>query len=290
MQGFLAQKTNFPVEIVIGEDCSTDRTREILLDYTQKHPNLFRLLLREPNMGAIQNFVDTIKSCRGKYIALCEGDDYWTDPNKLQKQVDFLEKHPECTSCFHDVRYRYNDGEQNSSPYKHKEIKDIYSIEDLLAKNVWTKTCSCVFKNGLINDEIDRLSNLSIGDWPLFVLLADKGKIGYIHEEMAVYRIHSNSTFSTIDFQTHYNAIIESRYFVDKLLNNKYHELIMPEIFRFKFDLSKKYFSTGDNENSKKSLLSCIKLIRYHNKIRLSEIVKLFLKVFFLPDKQIIKQ
>lgn len=87
----IMQKTNFDYEIVIGEDCSTDRTREIVLEYKAKHPDKFKLLLQEKNVGMMQNFIVTLKTCNGKYIALLEGDDYWTDPLKLQKQVDFLQ-------------------------------------------------------------------------------------------------------------------------------------------------------------------------------------------------------
>ena len=102
--GVLMQKVDFPYEIVIGEDCSTDRTREILLDYKRQYPDKIRLLLNEKNMGRRYNARNTLFSCTGDYIANLDGDDYWTDERKLQKQINFFSKHPDCTICFHNVK------------------------------------------------------------------------------------------------------------------------------------------------------------------------------------------
>ena len=101
IEGVLMQKTTFPYELVIGEDCSTDGTREIVLDYAQKYPEIIRVITSESNVGAFENEKRAYFACRGKYIAICEGDDYWTDPDKLQKQVDFLEEHPDYSMCCH---------------------------------------------------------------------------------------------------------------------------------------------------------------------------------------------
>ena len=96
IEGVLMQETDFPIELVIGEDCSTDRTREIVLEYQEKHPDLIRVITSDKNVGAHKNSWRTENSCRGKYIAFCEGDDYWHHSRKLQMQVDYLESHPEC--------------------------------------------------------------------------------------------------------------------------------------------------------------------------------------------------
>ena len=96
IEGVLQQKTTFPFELVIGEDCSTDNTREIVSEYHKKHPDIFRVIASDKNIGATRNSLRTLKACQGKYIAYCEGDDYWHHPYKLQKQVDYLESHQEC--------------------------------------------------------------------------------------------------------------------------------------------------------------------------------------------------
>ena len=95
------QQVNFPMEFIIAEDCSTDGTRAICEEYAKKYPDLIRLITSETNVGVNPNELRAMKAARGKYIAYCEGDDYWTDPLKLQKQVDFLETHPDYSVCFH---------------------------------------------------------------------------------------------------------------------------------------------------------------------------------------------
>lgn len=102
IEGVLMQQVNFPMEFIIAEDCSTDGTRAICEEYAQKYPDLIRLITSETNVGANPNELRAMKAAKGKYIAYCEGDDYWTDPLKLQKQVDFLESHPDYSVCFHN--------------------------------------------------------------------------------------------------------------------------------------------------------------------------------------------
>ena len=103
LEGILMQRTDFPFEAVVGEDCSTDRTREIVLAYAEKYPDKIRVITSEKNVGAVQNVQRVRRACRGKYLAFCEGDDYWIDPLKLQKQVNLLEAHPDITLCFHNA-------------------------------------------------------------------------------------------------------------------------------------------------------------------------------------------
>ena len=98
IEGVLMQKTDFPIELIIGEDCSTDGTRKIVMEYASKYPDIIRPLLPDSNLGMMKNFIETMQAATGKYIALCEGDDYWTDPYKLQKQVDILNKLPDIIS------------------------------------------------------------------------------------------------------------------------------------------------------------------------------------------------
>src|SRR4030042_6002267 len=96
IEGVLQQKTNFPFELVIGEDCSTDGTRAIVLEYQRKYSDIIRVITSDNNVGAYENIRRTSKACRGRYVAFCDGDDFWHDPSKLQKQTDYLETHPEC--------------------------------------------------------------------------------------------------------------------------------------------------------------------------------------------------
>lgn len=110
LEGILMQRTNFPFELVIGEDCSTDRTREIVLAYENKYPDKIRAIVSERNVGVAQNALRVMRACQGKYHAFCEGDDYWIDPLKLQKQVYFMEAHQDVTMCFHNALVVKEDG------------------------------------------------------------------------------------------------------------------------------------------------------------------------------------
>lgn len=101
IEGVLMQRVNFPMEFIIAEDCSTDETRSICVKYAKRYPDLIRLIVSDANVGALANERRAFEAVRGKYVAYCEGDDYWTDPLKLQRQVDFLESHPDYSACFH---------------------------------------------------------------------------------------------------------------------------------------------------------------------------------------------
>lgn len=101
IEGVLMQRVNFPMEFIIAEDCSTDETRSICVKYAKRYPNLIRLIVSDANVGVLANERRAFEAVRGKYVAYCEGDDYWTDPLKLQRQVDFLESHPDYSVCFH---------------------------------------------------------------------------------------------------------------------------------------------------------------------------------------------
>ncbi len=108
LDSILSQETNFEFEVLVGNDTSSDRTGEIINEFVKKHKNIV-FLNREINLGANKNFIELAKLVKGKYVAICEGDDYWTDTGKLQAQVDFMENNPEYTICFHPVKIIYED-------------------------------------------------------------------------------------------------------------------------------------------------------------------------------------
>ena len=145
------QQTDFAVELVIGEDCSTDGTRAIVraLWGTLPGANPPALARAQPR-ERMPNSVAALKACRGQYIALCEGDDYWTDPLKLQKQVDFLEAHPECAICFHNVTVVYTDQRLVSLLLPAGSEGDLH-VEDLLVTN-FIPTCSVIYRRGLFGE------------------------------------------------------------------------------------------------------------------------------------------
>ncbi|MEI7675362.1 MAG: glycosyltransferase [Bacteroidales bacterium] len=200
LAGILMQKTNFPIEIVIGDDESSDGTREFCKQYAENNPDKIRLFLRERNQSVVTlngktlyfNGRLTTMSCRGKYIAFCEGDDYWTDPYKLQKQVDFLENNQSFAICFHNANVFNN--KENTFVFQQPGINEdkIYTINDYL-KNNPCPTAAVLFKSEYINSLPEWFSKTPFGDYTLYLyILSKSGKNAYYFKDtMSVYRIHS---------------------------------------------------------------------------------------------------
>jgi len=204
LDGILAQLTNFEVEIIVGEDDSNDKTRKICLDYAEKHPNKIRLIFHsEKNKIYINNkktgrfnFLYNYNISRGKYIALCEGDDYWTNPHKLQKQVDFLEANPDYALCFHEVQIKEEATGGLIEDNITRKVPDTTDIRDL-ARGNYIHTPSVVFRNNFSLP--DWFSECTMGDWPLYCVLTGNKKIKKLSDVMAVYRSHPDSMWSAKD-------------------------------------------------------------------------------------------
>ena len=214
IESALMQQVNFHYEILIGEDCSTDGTRSTVQDYAAKHPGRIRALLHPQNLGPAHspgknNFVSTLKACRGEYVALLEGDDYWIFPHKLQKQVDFLESHPECAICFHNVMVFWEDGRQPPREMCPADQKEISTLEDLLRAN-FIPTCSVMFRNGLVREFPGWYYKLRMGDWTPYILLAQYGKIGHINEVMAAYRVHRGGVWNAANNAERLGATLQA--------------------------------------------------------------------------------
>jgi RimJ/RimL family protein N-acetyltransferase/glycosyltransferase involved in cell wall biosynthesis len=196
LEGILKQHVNAEFEIVVGDDFSKDNSRSIILDYAIKNPGKFKLLFYPKNLTAAINQIWVLKNCFGKYIALCEGDDYWTDPSKLQKQVDFLEANEDYAICFHRVYELSNGNEHKLSNINASTTPETYTIEDLANGN-FIHTPSMIFRNGLIKALPKWFNDVSVGDYPLYMLCANHGKIKYFPEPMATYRIHSSGVWTS---------------------------------------------------------------------------------------------
>lgn len=237
IDGVLMQKVDFSWELIIADDFSTDGTREIILAYKKNHPDFIKLILQEKNVGAAQNWMDLITFPTSKYIAYFEGDDYWTDPLKLQKQVDFLEKNKKYSGCFHetyDLKVN-SDLSENEQLVWRKTLKKQLTIEDLLLnKYCLFHTSSFVFKNNLFVIP-DWFSQISSGDLALFYLVAGHGPIGKVDGVMSVYRQHEGGISNT---KEHNENLVKSRTklleLIDQYYNYKYTTYINKLIVAFK--------------------------------------------------------
>lgn len=198
LNGVFMQKANFEIEVIIANDCSPDKSHDIIAETIECIGEGFdvKYFKHTSNKGMIPNFLFALNECTGDYIALCEGDDYWTDPLKLQKQVDFLERNPEYAVCFHEVMTLNPDG--LLQPYNGFTEDKIFSIEDLTQGN-FIATASSVFRNyDHLQPMPEWFSSLSAGDWGLNMLNATKGKIFFLQDCMAVYRLHNSGVWSSL--------------------------------------------------------------------------------------------
>ena len=189
IRGVFLQKTNFPFELIISNDKSPDSTDEIVKNIIKYAPeNISVKYIQHPeNIGMLPNFISTLKIATGKYIAVCEGDDYWTDENKLQKQIDFLEKNEDFTLTFHNVFIRNGETLRADLDYeKRLSSKNVYTINDL-SKGNFIHTLSVVFRNMEIEFPEWYYTSF-LGDYPIWLWLSKKGKIKYFPEKMGVYR------------------------------------------------------------------------------------------------------
>ncbi len=188
IEGVLMQQCDFEVELIIANDCSPDNTESVINELRGNHPNAncITYTRHTSNKGMMPNFIWALQQAKGKYIALCEGDDYWTDPLKLQKQVDFLEANEDYVLCFHKLDILKVDGTIvedfiTKVPEKHE------TLEDLARLGNYIHTPTVVFRN-VIKGFPFEFSQSPIGDYFLYMMLVEHGKFKYINEVMAVYR------------------------------------------------------------------------------------------------------
>lgn len=221
LESILRQKVDFDFEIVVGDDASTDNTVQILKEFQARYPGIIRLILRDPNVGLVSNFFSTIAACTGDYIAICEGDDFWTDDNKLMRQVEFLEKNPDFAICFHRCQIVFSGMDPIPFPDYNEHTPAVTTFSDLVKGN-YIHTPTCMFRNHLFESIPPALLELKVGDWSLHLLNARKGNIYFMNEEMAAYRVSNQGFWSVrnqinkieyaIRFLTEIQPFFESKY------------------------------------------------------------------------------
>jgi glycosyltransferase involved in cell wall biosynthesis len=221
IESALAQETNFPYELVIGEDCSTDGTRDIVIDLARRHPDVIRLNLAEKNQGAKNNFMRTFAECRGEYLAILECDDYWTDPGKLQMQVDALDANPSWAICFHPAQCIFHDDLPGAEVYPVGWTRPVATLDDLLLQN-FIPTASALFRGGLQSKLPVWFVDVTAGDWALHLLNATRGDIGFLPKIMAVYRVHSDGFWSGRSLTDQMSEIFRLLTIIDRHFEGKY--------------------------------------------------------------------
>lgn len=202
LDSFVSQQTTFPIEIIVHDDASTDRTADILKSYASKYPDLFICIFQKENQYSKGVHIwgnITFPAARGKYIALCEGDDYWTDSLKLQKQVDLLESNQDYASSFHNAKIRYEDKSYDDKLFCSGFVnQQVFTTKDIILENWFSPTASVLFRKVSLPDYPNWALKGYNWDLTLQLLLSTNGNSVYIDEVMSVYRKNALNSLSTI--------------------------------------------------------------------------------------------
>lgn len=253
--GVVEQITSSPIELLISDDNSTDSTQKIIRNLSTKYPNIIRAFYNKKNLGIMKNFAKIYMKCKGDYVALCEGDDYWNDTNKLQKQTNFLEKNDDYSISTHNVFVK-DQLTKKTHEWLGKNHRRTSTINDILKYGSGGATCSIVYKRKFLKQLPSWLSTLPSGDWPMQILLSSKGKMIYFKEPMATYRRNAGGATSVTSFEDLIKIYDEGGVklceFFDKLFDYKYHEAIQynlntyfyPQLYNaYKLNNDKKHMS-----------------------------------------------
>ena len=241
----LQQKTDFAVEVVVGDDCSSDGTVAIVRAYCARSPGQVRLLPRSRNLGMQRNYYETFEQCRGKYIAWLDADDVWTDPQKIALQVRLLEKDPTVSICSHFVRHVEPTGKVAVGRYPNRRAGR-YTMRDIIVEN-FVPSPSIMFRNGLQRELPEWFFELSgVADWPLLLLGARNGDIVLLDRIMADYNITPGSAYSSKNFLAQHAIDAEVRERMQSLLPARWHRAVKAGMGRHYESLSYQYRMNGD--------------------------------------------
>ncbi len=259
IEGVLSQKTNFDIEMIIHDDASTDQTAEIICEYVNKYPGIIRPIYQEVNQyhncNLAKEYVNPL--VRGKYIAICEGDDYWTNPNKLQIQIDYMEAHPECAMTFHAIEQLDTDGK--TIDYYPMRESGIVPTELVIKRGgLFCPSVSLVIRSDVCMKWPKFRVKAKIYDYPIQILSALEGSIYYIHEKMGVYRYASAGSWTQerekkTDF-FHIQNEIEWLGMFDEYSNGEYVDAINFQIARLWLAEYKKNLDSICKEQAKKAI------------------------------------
>jgi glycosyltransferase involved in cell wall biosynthesis len=237
LNGFLMQQTDFPIEILVHDDASTDGTASIIRDFVARYPNRIRAVLRAENQyqhgrSIMPMFAEWAK---GEFIALCEGDDYWTAPQKLQTQVTYLRANPDCVACCHDAVLVDEEGKTLASSY-FQSAKEKFDQADVISSVLSREpTCSLVFRRSAYHAPLPQWYLRRPNDLMLDILLTCHGSLAFINSNWAAYRIHSGGIWSgsresarIVELILRFRILLEEPYFVER-----YRELLLRKIGEF---------------------------------------------------------
>ncbi len=258
IEGFLMQEPHFPCELVIADDGSTDGTRDVIRRYWQQYPERIRVLLNRRNIGCCRTKVHAYRACRGQYVALLDGDDYWTSPDKLQRQADWLDRHPDCALCFHSVKMVWEDASREPVTFRPPWAKAVYTLDDLLRRN-FIASCAAMYRKGVFDEYPAWSFVMPISDWTQHVLHAQHGAIGYIDEPMAVYRQHRGGIHAMTPIPNQMRIGVEMLRRFRCAMPREYGGRINRSLCRSYCQLARQYCDEGRPAQARRCLKECLR-------------------------------
>jgi glycosyltransferase involved in cell wall biosynthesis len=235
LESMLVQKADFPHRILIADDCSTDGTSQICLNYATRFPRQIELIPREGNLGIVHNVFDSITRVSSEFFAVLEGDDYWCDPNKLQKQVDALRAHPECSFCAHNtLSIDQNGNEQPLYTSKKHNIREKYQFPERYRKRDIVKAhpSSRVFRSACLELKDLKLKDSVVWDSSAYWYFLSKGSLFYFDEIMSVYNYTGIGAFSGSSKERQRCMALLNLLNINEELNFEHNHIFMPRILR----------------------------------------------------------
>ena len=283
VESVVAQQTNFTYEIVVGEDVSNDGTREAVIELQQRYPDKVRPLLHEKNLGlnGNGNVVATLSACRGEYVCYLEGDDFWVDTGKLQRQVEFMEANRDCVACIHDIRMLMLNGEIKNLPLGYAPGVVRIGLNEMF-RDGFPHLMTMMYRRHLVPGFPDWFFKLAMGDWAFYSMLGSRGPIGYIRDWPAgMYRIHGTSYWLGRPFVDRSIAEIRAFQTLMEVFGPKYHEPLKWRMNRHEFWLALAYHERGDVALAKAALWVALKAWMRYRSISARQAVNILLTIEF---------
>lgn len=284
IDSFLMQKTTFPFEIIIGEDASKDSTLKIIESYRSRYPNIIKILTSDVNIGANANLLQVFNCSRGEYIAICEGDDYWSDPFKMAKQKAMLDEYKESDMCFHACDYLYSDGsKKRMNVYSGKAHFSANQIID--GGGEFIPTASIFLRKESVRHLPDWFCYAAVGDFYIQIIASLNGGARYIPEVMSTYRVAADNSWSTSigDIGRVYNftlAHVDDLKRLESFIDEKYSKLIRYKMAESLYGLSAKLFKRSHYYESLKFVCESLS---YSPLYSYRQFVILFLSIIMFP-------
>lgn len=284
IEGVVSQQCSYKFEFIISDDCSKDDTASIIREYAAKYPDIIKPILNNKNVGMQRNYLQALYACQGKYVAFLEGDDFWIDPLKLQKQADFLEQNPDFSFCFSDVDVidELNVSHTFYPPFE----KDVYTLSDMVLNRMNIIPTPTIFLRNILPRRMPDFyfEGLS-GDIIVALMLADKGKAKFMSEKMAVFRNHAGGITKNPEYIARQEQSLKNTF----AAMNRYFDFRYNDIFRQRLlDMAKEELIFGAREKKGKAkwqhyVQKFPQYIKYSKGVNLKEVLY-FHAILFFPS------